>query len=163
MRAFDSFQGCHKFLVPPNHLVPTTDIDEMCNYYTFTFSSGSCPPPTRRGRITPSYYPGWTPEEVKAKLDYNSKMRNPMTNPQLQNQPKTVSFASVAAGKKTNDVPRVLQNQNQQLDWSADNGRIDSDVGNDEVFYEDLYGNGSNLTSYTTNNPNTLAKNQSAH
>ena len=162
MRAFDSYQGCHKFLVPPNHPVPTTDINEMCNYYTFTFSSGLRTPPTRRGRITPSYYPGWTPEEVKARLDHNAKMRNPMTNPQLQNQPKTVSFADAAAGKKTNEVPKVLQKQNAQLDWSADNGRIDSDFGSDEVFYEDLYG-GDNPTSFTTNNPNILAKNQSPH
>ena len=161
MRAFDSFQGCHKFLIPPNHPVTTTDVNEMCNFYTFTFSSGLRSPPTRRGRITPSYYPGWTPEEVKAKLDHNSKMRNPKTNPHLQNQPKTVSFASVAASKNTNDMPKVLQNQNQQLDWSADNGRIDSDFGTNEVFYEDLYGTGSNLTSYMTNNPNILAKNQS--
>ena len=62
MRAFDSFQGCHKFLVPPSYPVPTTDVDKMCNYYTFTFSSGLRPPPTRRGRITPSYYPGWCHE-----------------------------------------------------------------------------------------------------
>ena len=108
MRAFDSFQGCHKFLVPPNHPVPTSDVNEMCNYYTFTFSSGLRPPPTRRGRISPSYYPGWTPEEVKAKLDHNAKMRNPKTNPHLQNQPKTVSFANAVAGKKTNEVPQVL-------------------------------------------------------
>ena len=40
MRAFDSFQGCHKFLIPPNHPVTTTDVNEMCNFYTFTFSSG---------------------------------------------------------------------------------------------------------------------------
>ena len=163
MRAFDSIQGCHKFLVPPSYPVPTTDVNEMCNYYTFTFSSGLRPPPTRRGRITPSYYPGWTPEEVKAKLDHNAKMRNPKSNPNLQVQPKTVSFANVAAGKKTNEVPKVLQKQNAQLDWSADDGRIDSDFGSDEVFYEDLYGNGSNLTPFTTNNPNILAQNQSAH
>ena len=163
MRAFDSFQGCHKFLVPPNHPVPTTDVDKMCNYYTFTFSSGLRPPTIRRGRITPSYYPGWTPEEVKAKLNHNAKMRNPKTNPQLQNQPKTVSFASVAAGKTTNNIPKVLQKQNNQIDWSADNGRIDSNYGTNEVFYEDLYGAGSDLTSFTTNNANILAKNQSAH
>ena len=90
-------------------------------------------------------------------------MRNPKFNPQLQNQSKTVSFASVAAGKTTNDVPKVLQKQNTQLDWSTDNGHIDSDYGTDEVFYEDLYGTGSDLTSYTTNNVNTVAKNQSAH
>ena len=163
MRAFDSFQGCHKFLVPPSYPVPTTDVDEMCNYYTFTFSSGLRPPPTRRGRITPSYYPGWTPEEVKAKLDHNSKMQNPKNNPQLQNQPKTVSFASALLGKKTNEVPQVLQKQNPQLDWSADNGRIDSDFGTNEVFYDDLYGGNSNLTPFTTNNLNILAKNQSPH
>ena len=40
MRAFDSFQGCHKFLISPNHPVTTTDVNEMCNFYTFTFSSG---------------------------------------------------------------------------------------------------------------------------
>ena len=90
-------------------------------------------------------------------------MRNPKINPQLQNQPKTVSFASVAAGKKTNDVPNVLQKQNTQLDWSADDGRIDSDFGSGEVFYEDLYGTNSNLTSFTTNNLNIFAKNQSPH
>ena len=164
MRAFDSFQGCHKFLVPPSYPVPTTDVDEMCNYYTFTFSSGLRPPPTRRGRITPSYYPGWTPEEVKAKLDHNAKMRNPKTNPQLQNQPKTVSFANVAAGKTTKDVPKVLQKQNTQINWAADNGRIDSDFGNDEVFYQDLNGEGmDHLTSFSTSNVNILAKNQSAH
>ena len=140
MRAFDSYQGCHKFLVPPSYPVPTTDVNEMCNYYTFTFSSGLRPPPTRRGRITPSYYPGWMPEEVKAKLDHNAKMRNPKTNPQLQVQPKTVSFTNVAAGKTTNEVPKVLQKQNTQIDWAADNGRIDSDYGTDEVFYQDLYG-----------------------
>ena len=163
MRAFDTYQGCHKFLVPPSHPVPTTDVDEMCNYYTFTFSSGLRPPPTRRGRITPSYYPGWTPEEVKAKLDHNAKMRNPKTNPNLQVQPKTVSFTNVAAGRNTNDIPKVLQKPSTQLDWSADDGRIDSDYGSGEVFYEDLYGNGSNLTSFTTNNPNILAQNQSVH
>ena len=124
MRAFDSYQGCHKFLVPPSYPVPTTDVDKMCNYYTFTFSSGLRPPPTRRGRITPSYYPRWTPEEVKAKLNHNAKMRNPKSNLQLQNQPKTVSFANVTAGKTTNEVPKVLQKQNAQIDWSADNGRM---------------------------------------
>ena len=86
-------------------------------------------------------------------------MRNPKTNPQLQNQPKTVSFANAAAGKTTNDVPKVLQKQNTQLDWSADNGRINSDFGTNDVFYEDLYGAGTDLTSYTTNNKNILAKN----
>ena len=131
MRAFDAYQGCHKFLIPPSYPVPTTDVNEMCNYYTFMFSSGLRPPPIRRGRISPSYYPGWTPEEVKAKLNHNAKMRNPKTNPNLQVQPKTVSFASVTAGKSTNDIPKVLQKQNTQLDWSADNGRIDSDFGSD--------------------------------
>ena len=116
MRAFNAFQGCHKFLVPPDHPIPTTDVDEMCNYYTFTFSSGLRPPPTRRGRITPSYYPGWTPEEVKAKLDHNTKMRNPKYNPQLQNQPKTVSFADVTAGKKTNEVPKVRSTKAEHTD-----------------------------------------------
>ena len=91
-------------------------------------------------------------------------MRNPKTNPQLQVQPKTVSFANVAAGKTTNDIPKVLQKQNTQIDWAADNGRIDSDFGNDEVFYQDLYGEGTDhLTSFSTSNANILAKNQSAH
>ena len=165
MRAFDSYQGCHKFLVPPNHPVPTTDVDEMCNYYTFTFSSGLRLPPTRRGRISPSYYPGWKPEEVKAKLDHNAKMRNPKSNLYPQNQQsKAVSFANMAAGKTTNDIPKVLQKQKSQIDWAADNGRIDSDFGNNEVFYQDLYGEGiDHLTSFSTSNANILAKNQSTH
>lgn len=164
MRAFDSFQGCHKFLIPPSHPVTTTNVNKMCNFYMFTFSSGLREPPVRRGRITPSYYPGWTPEEVKARLDHNSKMRNPKLNPSIQNQTKTVSFVSVAASKKPNNAPFTSQNQAQTIDWTSDNGCINSDYGTDEVYFEDLYGTiNPNIATFTSNDPNMLARNQSVH
>ena len=70
MRAFNSQSGCHRFLIPPNNRIDTTDTHEMCNFYTWTFFSGiGETPPIHKGRITPAYYPGWTPEHVKILLD----------------------------------------------------------------------------------------------
>ena len=37
MRAFDSQSGCHRFLIPPNNRIDTTDTHKMCNFYTWTF------------------------------------------------------------------------------------------------------------------------------
>ena len=94
MRAFDSQSGCHRFLIPPQNRIDTTDTHEMCNFYTWTFSSGiGESPPIRRGRITPAYYPGWTPEQVKILLDQRSRAGAM----QAQQKLKTVSFAQAVS------------------------------------------------------------------
>ena len=107
MRAFNSQSGCHRFLIPPNNRTDTTDTHEMCNFYTWTFFSGiGETPPIRRGRITPAYYPGWTPEHVKILLDQRSQRGQP------QQKPKTVSFAqAVSQNQPTNQNQPMNLNQ----------------------------------------------------
>ena len=94
MRAFDSQSGCHRFLIPPQNRIDTTNTHNMCNFYSWTFFSGiGESPPIRRGRITPAYYPGWTPEQVKILLDQRSRAGAM----QAQQKPKTVSFAQAVS------------------------------------------------------------------
>ena len=167
MRAFSSYGGCQKFLIPPTNEIPTADVGEMCNYYTFTFSSGLRPPPVRRGRITPAYYPGWTPEEVKAKLDHNSRANNPNVTQKIQqnNGPKTVSFAN-AVKSKTPTTPNPTKAfkpaPGKILDWSqVQDNNIATDFSAEE-FFEDRYGS-LNPAAPTNRNPTRVAAATSPH
>ena len=146
MRAFDSQNGCHRFLIPPNNRIDTTDTHEMCNFYTWTFFSGIGENPLiRRGRISPAYYPGWTPEHVKILLDQRSK------NGQPQQKPKTVSFAqAVSQNQPTQNQPQSQTNTFSQPMGAQpfftptplppapiSNG---AEFDNNSVYFEDVYG-----------------------
>ena len=143
MRAFNSNTGCHRFLTPPHNPINTTDTNEMCNFYSWTFFSGIREnPPMRKGRITPAYYPGWNPDHVKALLDQRSKMGKL----QAQKKPKTVSFAQAVSQTKPppnnttmgaqpffTPTPLPPAPQSNGAEYAAT-------FHNEEVFFEDLYG-----------------------
>ena len=151
MRAFDSQSGCHRFLIPPNNRINTTDTHKMCNFYTWTFFSGiSENPPIRRGRITPAYYPGWTPEHVKILLDQKSQRGQP------QQKPKTVSFAQAVSQNRPTNFNQPMGAQPFFAPTPLPPAPISNGAeyaatfNNSETFFEDVYGSLNPLQITTT-------------
>ena len=178
MRAFDLYQGCHKLLVPPEYPVRTTDIMDSCNFCTWTHYSGTGNRiPNRRGHITPSFYPGWIPEEVKAKIDFRSKMNNPKTNPNLQMpqtpqapQPKMVSFANIVVTGTNQqqptkpNIPEVLQPIQTTSQFIEEPTNSNGGEYGAKVYFEDQYGSlNPNPATFSHNNPTIIAISQSSH
>ena len=155
MRAFDSNSGCHKFLTPPHNPINTTDTNEMCNFYSWTFfSSIGENPLTHKGRITPAYYPGWNPDQVKTLLDPRSKMGKI----QAQQKQKTVSFAQAVSQNKPNPnnapmgaqpffTPTPLPPAPQ-----SNGAEYATAFNNSKTFFEDIYGS-INPPQITTTTP----------